>query len=155
MRRLEILFLILAIVLTVFLHAHYMSGLYYDQDVAFYANSSLELARGKSLYSGFRSWGNKPPGINYIFLLAFSLFGPSFISIQIFSLIAKILTVVLFYLLAKTLLAKVIKFHYLLPLFYAVFSSSEAIQANASNLETFLIPFEIAGVLFFGVSRAK
>jgi 4-amino-4-deoxy-L-arabinose transferase-like glycosyltransferase len=155
MRRIEIWFLVLAVVLTIFLHAHYMSGLYYEQDVAFYANSTLELSRGKSLYSGFRNWGNKPPGINYIFLLAFSLFGPSFISIQIFSLIAKILTVVLFFLLAKILLAKGIKVYYLLPLFYAVFSSSESIQAHTSNLETFLIPFEMAGILFLGIAARK
>ncbi|MFH1458396.1 MAG: glycosyltransferase family 39 protein [Candidatus Omnitrophota bacterium] len=152
MKRIEILFLSFAIVLTIFLHAHYMSGLYYDQDVASYVNSTLEIGRGKSLYSGFRTWGNKPPAINYIFLLAFSLFGESFISIQVFSLIAKILSVILLYLLAKTVLAKEIKFTYLLPLFYALFSSSEALQAHSSNLETFLIPFEIAGILFLGIA---
>ncbi|MFH0826562.1 MAG: glycosyltransferase family 39 protein [Candidatus Omnitrophota bacterium] len=152
MKRIEIVFFIAAIGLIVFLHAHYMSGLYYDQDVATYVNSTLEIARGKSLFSGFRNWGDKPPGIYYIFLLAFSLWGQSFISIQIFSLIAKIITVFLLYLLAKYVLAKEVKFYYLLPLFYALFSSCEPIQSHTSNLETFLIPFEIAGILFLGLA---
>lgn len=60
MKRIEIVFFIAAIGLIVFLHAHYMSGLYYDQDVATYVNSTLEIARGKSLFSGFRNWGISP-----------------------------------------------------------------------------------------------
>ena len=150
-KRIEILFLILSIVLTIFLHAHYMSGLYYDQDVAFYAGRSFDISRDKTLLN-FRNWGNKPPGIQYIFLLAFYLFGPSFISIQIFALISKVLSVILLYLLAKRLLSKEIKFYFLLPFFFALFSSSEAIQAHTSNLEIFLVPFEIAGILFLGLA---
>ncbi len=73
MKRIDILFLIVATVLIIFLHMHYMSGLYYDPDEAAYVNSTLEIARGKSLYSGFRSWGNKTPGIYYIFLLSIFL----------------------------------------------------------------------------------
>ncbi|KPK98063.1 MAG: hypothetical protein AMJ95_05895 [Omnitrophica WOR_2 bacterium SM23_72] len=153
MKRIEILFLVSALLLTIFLHLPYISGLYYEQDIALYANTTLEIARGKSLYSGFfRDWGNKPPLIHYIFLWAFSLLGPSFISIQIFALIAKILTVLLFYLMAKYLFAKEIKFYYLLPFFYALFSSYEGIMAHSSNLETFLIPFEITGILFLGLA---
>jgi hypothetical protein len=154
MRRIEILFLVLAIVLTVFLHACYMSGLYYDQDVALYAGRTLEILKGKSWQSS-SFWINKPPGINLIFLLAFWLFGESFISIQVLALIAKVLSVILLYFFAKRLLAQEAKLYFLLPLFYALFSSSEVLQTNTSNCETFLVPLEVAGLFFLGLTVQK
>ncbi len=87
MKRIDRFFLILAIILTVFLNAHYISGLFYDYDIPAYASDTLSILRGNIWYSRY-IWENKPPGINFIFLLAFYIFGKSFISIQIFALIA-------------------------------------------------------------------
>lgn len=150
-RKLELLFLLLSLLLSVFLNAHYICGLYYDLDIPNSVYDTLQVMNGKVWYSS-PGWINKPPGINFIHLLAFSIFGKSFIGIQIFSALCNILSVVLIYFIAKYILAKEIRLYYLLPLFYALFSTSEAIQGHTSNLETFMSPFEIAGILFLGLA---
>jgi 4-amino-4-deoxy-L-arabinose transferase-like glycosyltransferase len=149
--RIEAFFLILALAVSIFLNACYISGLYYDHDISKEASDTLDLLSGKG-WRYFYNNNNFPPGINLIHLLAFSIFGKSFISIQIFSLLANLLSVILIYFIAKYLFAKEIKLYFLLPLFYALFSVSEGIQGHTSNLETFLAPFEIAGILCLGLA---
>lgn len=172
MKKVDIVFLISAIILTIFLNAHYISGLYYDHDVANYAYNTLKFCKifryliNRGLFSfplrniplnltqssAYSLSGILPPGINFIFLAAFSLLGRSFTSIQIFSLIANVLSVFFLYLFAKYVLSKEIRFYFLLPLFYGLFSIQEAIQGHTSNAETFLNTFEIVSILFLGLA---
>ncbi|OGX19849.1 MAG: hypothetical protein A3K83_07405 [Omnitrophica WOR_2 bacterium RBG_13_44_8b] len=171
----DIGFLCLAVILSVFLNACYVSGLYYEHDVPFYAYSTLKFYKvfGYLISKGFFHFplgnillglrqtseysisGILPPGINFIFLAAFFIFGKSFIGIQIFSLIANLSSVILLYLLAKHILGKEIRLYFLLPVFYALFNVCEAIQGHTSNAETFLSTFEIASILFIGLAAVK
>ena len=151
MKKFDIVFLILAVILAIFLNAHYISGLYYEQDLGEYVYDVLRILSGKKWY--YIQVSNKPPGIHLIYILAFKLFGNSFISIQIFSLFANILAVILLWFLARYILFQEVRFYFLLPLFYALFSVSESLQGHTSNCETFLNPFQICGILFLGLAQ--
>lgn len=154
MKNIDKVFLICALILAIFINSHYITGLFYDHDVAFRAYKTFKVATGAELFHLLRQ-DNKPPGINFIFLLAFSLFGRNFIGIQVFSLIFNLLSVILLYLLGKYLFSKITRFYSLLPLFFALFCSNESLQGQASQNATFAAPFVISGILFLGLAVKK
>jgi len=151
MKKSEIWFLLIAIVFIVLQHIHYFSELYYDCDIPIYAYSSLNILNGEGWFHGI--WHGKPPGINFIIISAFKLFGQSFKSIYLVALIFNLSSLVLIYLLAKLLLSKETKLYFLLPVFFILFFAAEPFRAYSANTEIFLLPFEIAGILFLGLNR--
>ncbi len=132
------------------LHSYYLKERYYVIDVAGYAYNTLEVMNGHGWYAS--TWHNKPPGINFIYLIAFSIFGKSFISTQIIALLANILSAFLIYLIGRYLLYKEIRLFFLLPVSFALFCVSAALDGHTANAETFMAVFEIAGMLFLGLA---
>ena len=154
MKQIDRLCLILALLLVIVLRSAYMSGLYYDPDEAFSAATAIHFFDPHNLVFLLR--GITAPGLAFIYHLAFSAFGVSFISIQLFALFFNLCSVFLLYYLAKHLLAQEMKFYYFLPILYALFSVSEALQGYSANKEIFLSPFEIGAILCLGLaSRQK
>ena len=140
------IFFLLSCFLIIFLQSFYLREIFYDADVAGYAYNTIEIINGRGWYAS--TWNNKPPGINLIFILVFSLFGKSFLSIQIAVLLANLLSAFLMYLIGKFLLEEEIRLSFLLPILYALFCVSPAIGGHTGNCEVFLAVFEIAGILF-------
>lgn len=153
MRRKELFFLLSAWLFIMLLHSYYLKERYYVNDVAGYAYNTLEVMNGRGWYAS--TWHNKPPGINFIYLIAFSIFGKSFITTQIIALLADILSAFLLYLLGRYILYKEIRLFFLLPISFALFCVSVGLEGHCANTETFLAVFEIAGMLFLGLAYKK
>ncbi len=150
MRKKELLFLLSAWLFIMLLHSYYLKERYYVIDVAGYAYNTLEVMNGHGWYAS--TWHNKPPGINFIYLIAFSIFGKSFISTQIIALLANILSAFLMYLIGRYLLYEEIRLFFLLPISFALFCVSAALDGHTANADTFMAVFEIAGILFLGLA---
>lgn len=151
MKKNEIICLSLAALFIVFQHWYYFSELYYDRDLAVYAYNSLKLLKGGEWYHYAR--GPLPPGINFIIVAAFKLFGSSFKSIYLAALFFNLLSVFFIYLLAKLILSKETKFYFFLPIFFALIFVAEPFRTYAATTEVFLATFEIAGILFLGLNH--
>lgn len=151
MKKREIFFLLAAIALIIFQYFFYLCELYYDRDLASYAYHTLDILKGRGWY--YTPGYNKPPGINLIILAGFSLFGKSFKSIYLAALFFNLLSVFFIYLLAKRVISKETKFYFLLPIFFALFFTSEALRTYSANTEVFSMPFEIGGILFLGLNQ--
>ncbi len=151
MKRTATIFLVITIIFIIFYHFYYFSELYYDRDLAGYAYNTLDILRGRGWY--YSTWHPKPPGINFIFLAAFSLFGQSFKSIYSVALIFNIISAVLIYFLAKKLLIKETKLYFLLPVLFVLLFAPEPLKAYSANTEVFLATFEIAAILFLGLNK--
>lgn len=145
--------LILAAATIVFLRCHFMSGLYYDIDVACRAYTASHFLQTKSM--AFLFQGLIPPGSVLIYALAFLMFGLSFVSVQIMALIFDLAGICALYFFSRCVVAKEARFYFVLPLLAAPFLVSEALQGHSANIETFLIPFEICAGLFLGLGAQR
>jgi len=147
----DIIFLFIAIGFIIWQHFYYFTELYYDRDLCGYVYNTLDILRGRGWY--YSTWHIKPPGIDLILLAAFKLFGQSFKSIYLVALCFNLVSVFLVYYLSKRLLSKETKFYFLLPVFFTLFFTASPFHTYADNTEVFLLPFEIAGILFLGLNR--
>lgn len=151
MKKNEVISLVLSASLIVFLHFFYFREICYDRDLAVYAYNSLSVLKGQGWY--YTIWHTKPPGINFIILAAFKLFGNSLKSIYLAALFFNLLSLFFIYLLSKLVLSKEMKLYFLLPVFFALIFAAEPFMTYAANTEVFLAPFEIGGILFLGLNQ--
>lgn len=151
MKKFEIIFLLFAVSLIVFLHFCYFKEIYYDCDLSGYAYNSLSVLKGMGWY--YTTWHPKPPGINFIILAAFKLFGNSFKSIYLAALFFNLVSLFFIYLFSKLILSKETKFYFLLPIFFTLIFVAEPFHTYAANTEVFLATFEIGGMLFLGLNQ--
>lgn len=150
-KKTALIFLLSSVGLVLFYNLTYFVELCHNRDVAGCVYNTLDVLRGKGWY--FSTGGTKPPGINFIILAAFKLFGQSFKSIYLTAFFFDVLSLVSIYLLAKGILSKETKLYYLLPAFFALFFVSEPLQTFAANTEVFAMPFEVGGMLFLGLGQ--
>ena len=146
-------FLILAAAMVIFLRCRFMSGLYYDIDVASRAYTAAHFLQTKS--TAFLFQGIIPPGSVFIYALAFLAWGFSFVSLQIMALIFDLVGVCALYFFSRYIIGKEARFYFVLPLVAAPFFVSEALQGHSANVETFLVPLEIAAGLFLGLGAQR
>lgn len=142
----------ISVFLVVLLRLPYLSGLYYDPDVPYRAYIGWTLFEENT--KGFFLYGIMPPGIDFLYRMALSAFGPSFVSIQILAIIFCFFSVLLLWLFSKHILSGV-RLAFLLPVFFALFCVSEPLQGHTANIETFLNTFEIAALFFLGWAVLK
>ncbi len=99
MRKKELFFLLSAWLFIILSLSYYLKETYYNIDIPGYAYNTQEVMNGRGWYAS--TWNNKPPGIIFIYLIAFSIFGKSLIATQIISILANILSAFLLYLLGR------------------------------------------------------
>lgn len=151
MKKLEILFLLSAALVIIFLHIFYFREICYDRDLSFYTYNTLDVLKDHGWY--YSPWHTKLPGINFIILAAFKLFGQSFKSIYLAALFFNLTALFLIYLIAKKLLSKETKIYFILPVIFINLFAAEIFLTYTANTEVFLAAFEIAGILFLGLNR--
>lgn len=150
-KRLGLFLLAFSAALLVFWQYPYFKEFCYDHDLSGYVYSALDVLAGNTWYQA--SCLPRPPGIHFIIIAAFNLFGQSFKSIYLAALFFDILSVVLIYLLSRLVLSKVIRLHYLLPLFFTLFFIADPFRAYTANTEVFALVFEITGILLLGLGQ--
>lgn len=153
MKMCHAILLVFAAGLVIFLRCRYMTGLYYDVDIASKAFAAKHFLLDGDPIFFFR--GIIPPGPVLIYCLAFLAFGFSFVSVQIIALAFDLVSLCFLYAFGRVVLGPKTRLYYFLPLLAAPFLASEALQGHSANIETFIIPFEILAALLLGVGARR
>jgi len=132
-------------ILLLLLNLPSFTGLFMHEDTVSYCQLTTVAFDGQGFYSS--SWHNKPPGIHYIYWLAFFLFGRSVLSVQILGFLANVISLIFTYLIAKTWLGR--KQAFISAMIFGIIISSGIYGTYTANTETFVIPFTGLGIFLF------
>ncbi len=134
-------FLVLASLLFFFLRFPSLYEPYWYGDEGVYDVVAMGINRGRLLYRDI--WDNKPP----LMYLLYALFSSDQFTIRLVSLISGILSLYLFYLIAKRLFAKRVNV-YLSSFLFILFFATPLLEGNIANAENFMILPILAAVFF-------
>jgi len=110
-----------------------------ETDTGYYGYGAQEILRGNLPYEAFHF--NKPPGVLYIYAIAFRFFGDNFLVIKKLATVFLFLGALFLYLLSRLVYSK--NFSLGVLLFYLLAISLPYIQTIHANTEVFMVTFLI------------
>src|SRR3989344_2360267 len=118
---------------------------YWYGDEGIYQVLGMAMRQGRLLYRDI--WDNKPP----LLYIIYSFFSSDQFLVRLASLIVGILSIIVFFLLAKKLFKNSLS-RYFSTAFFSVFFGLPIIEGNIANAENFMIlPITLAGFLIFNL----